>query len=111
MQQQTRKRLLVVALLAGGLAVAAPSQVHAAPFEGPQAVWKWLARVWGDGVAVLWEGRGGKSIHENAGGCIDPNGACVPRPAVCPPNGCATSAGGPTCHAWNDAGGCIDPNG
>jgi len=105
MHQRSLKRVFVVALLAGGLALAGAAQAHAAPFEPSQGLWKWLTRVWEEGVTVLWEGQGtgrGKGIPETAGGCIDLNG-CSPHPV--------TPAAGPTCHAWNDAGGCIDPNG
>jgi hypothetical protein len=105
MHQRSLKRLLVIALLAGGLAFAGPTQVHAAPFTSSPGLWNWLSRVWGEGVTVLWERPGsghGKGIPEKGGGCIDPNG-CLPH--------AETPAAGPTCHAWNDAGGCIDPNG
>jgi hypothetical protein len=105
MHQRSLKRLLFVALLAGGLAFAGPAQAHASPAGGPQAVWRWLARVWEQGVTVLWAGPGearGDASHEKAGGCIDSNG-CSPKSM--------TTAAGPTCHAWTEQGICIDPNG
>ncbi|SRR3954464_13235339 len=104
MQHRSLKHLLVVALLAGGLAVLSPAQVHATPFDGPQGLWTWLAQVWGEGATVLWEhpranrteGRAEKAVV-----CKDPNGC----------TNSLTPGPGPTCHAWNEAGGCIDPNG
>jgi hypothetical protein len=104
MHQRSLKCVLFVAFLAGGLAFAGPAPVHAAPVDAPQAVWKWLARIWEAGVTVLWTPEAGRAvgIPEKAGGCIDPNGCTLnsmPPPA------------GLTCNAWNDAGGCIDPNG
>jgi hypothetical protein len=104
MYQHSLKRILVVALLAGGLTLASASQAQAASFEPSQGVWQWLSRVWEEGVAVLWEGRGasGDDIHEKAGVCIDPNG-CAPH-SMAP-------AGGLACRAWSEAGVCIDPNG
>lgn len=104
MHQHSLKRVLVVALLAGGLAFAGAAQAQAASFESSQGVWQWLSRVWQEGVTVIWTGRGaaGNDIHEKGGVCIDPNG-CVPH-SMAP-------AGRPACHAWTEGGVCIDPNG
>jgi|GEM_PF-6949545 len=105
MHQHSLKRLLSVFLLAGGLAFMGPIQVHAAPVAGPQAVWKWLTRVWEERVPVFWgrpgAGHGGV-IQEKGGVCIDPNG-CAPRSTA--------SAPGPVCRAGSEGGVCIDPNG
>jgi hypothetical protein len=107
MQQRSLKRLLFVALLAGGLAFAGPAQAYAAPVDGPQGWWKWLTQFWGEEVSVFWGHPGPsrpsseKPGWQKQGGCVDPNG-CVHA---------ATPAAGPTCHLWNEQGGCIDPNG
>ena len=104
MQHRSLKHLLVVALLAGGLAVLSPAQVHAAPLDAPQGLWKWLARVWGEGATVLWEHpRAGRTEGrtEKAAVCTDPSG-CTSSLTLTP---------SPTCRAWNEAGACIDPNG
>ena len=109
MHQHSLKRLLSVSLLAGGLAFMGPAQVHAAPVTGPQGLWKWLAQIWGEGVAVVWERpeaghlSSQRPTWQKQGICIDPNGGCSPQSA--------TSAGGPTCHVWTEQGICIDPNG
>src|SRR3954462_9785116 len=102
MHQLSLKRVLFVSVLVGGLALASPVQVHAAPVAGPQAVWKWLERIWEERVTVLWE-RPGKPIAQKQGVCIDPNGGCSPRSV--------TLAAGPLCRGWNEQGVCIDPNG
>src|SRR4051794_29333403 len=106
MHQRSLKRGLFMSVLVGGLAVASPVQVHAAPVAGPQAVWKWLERIWEERVTVLWERPGagrGVGIHEKkAGGCIDPKGCSTQF---------VTPTAGPMCHAWSEAGVCIDPNG
>jgi hypothetical protein len=108
MQHRSLKHLLVVALLAGGLAVLSPTQVRAAPFDGPQGLWTWLARVWGEGATVLWEhpraehpapSRNGHWAEQ--GVCIDPNGSVSSM----------TSPAGPRCRLWDEQGVCIDPNG
>jgi hypothetical protein len=96
------KRLLLVTLLAGGLTFAGPSQAHAAPVGPSQGLWKWLTRVWEEGIAVVWGQPGtGSSIPEKAGACVDPNG-------------CANSTVTPTgqqCRTHDEAGACVDPNG
>lgn len=105
MRQRSLKRVLIVALLAGGLASMGAGQVQAASVESSQGLWKWLARVWEEKVAGVWElpGTGrGHGIHEKAGVGIDPNGGATHS---------VTPAGGPVCHSWSEAGGCIDPNG
>lgn len=106
MHQHSLKRLLSVSLLAGGLALIGPIQVHAAPVAGPQAVWKWLIRAWEETVPVLWGRAGagqGNGLQEKGGVCIDPNGSCTPH-SMAP-------AAGPACRAGSEGGVCIDPNG
>lgn len=105
MHQHSMKRVLIVALLAGGLAFAGAAQAQSPSFEPSQGVWQWLSHVWQEGVTVIWTGRGtaGNDIHEKGGTCIEPNGGCLPH-SMAP-------AGGPVCHTWNDAGACVDPNG
>src|ERR1700681_102498 len=97
MHHLSLKRVLVVALLAGGLALAGATQVYAAPIEPSQGLWRWLTRVWEGGVTVLWERLGAghasspKPAWQKQGVCIDPNG--------CSPNS-VTPAAGPRCNAW-----------
>ena len=99
MHQHSLKRVLVVALLAGGLAFAGAAQAQAAPLEPSQGVWKWLTRVWQEGVTVLWEGRvaSGDGVHEKAGAGID--------------HSVASPGAGPACRTSTEQGVCIDPNG
>jgi hypothetical protein len=97
------KRLLFVTLLAGGLALAGPAQVHAAPIGPAQGAWEWLTRIWREGVAVMWGGGEARSNYpEKAGPCIDPNG-CASSSTSTPPS--------PSCRTQSEAGPCIDPNG
>lgn len=100
MHQHSLKRVLVVALLAGGLAFAGAAQAQAASFESSQGVWQWLSRVWQEGVTVLWEGRGAghdAGNHEKPGVGID---YAVTNPAAVP-----------VCRTTTEQGVCIDPNG
>ena len=104
MSQRSLKRLLFVTLLAGGLAFAGPAQAHAAPVGPSQGWWKWLTRVWEEGVAVVWGG----NPNTSSGPGLSKQGVCVD------PNGCANTAtapAGPRCHLWNEQGVCVDPNG
>ena len=109
MPQRSLKRLLFVTLLAAGLAFAGPAQAHAAPFDTSQGLWKWLTRVWEEGVAVVWGQTGAEHPTSNGDRHWTKQGVCID------PNGCANSAtpasGGPLCRAWTEAGGCIDPDG
>lgn len=104
MHQRSLKRVLIVALLAGGLAFTGAARAQVGSFEPSQGLWQWLTRAWEEGVSVLWErpaaGRGHGS-QEKQGACIDPNG-CFPS---------VTPAARPMCHAWSEQGACIDPNG
>ena len=105
MHHRSMKRVLFVVLLAGGLAVAGPAQAHAAPVDGPRAIWKWLERIWEEKVTVVWERSGpgrGDGGREKGGVCIGPNG--------CSPNSAMMTVG-PTCRAGSEGGVCIDPNG
>ncbi len=109
MSQRSLKRLLFVTLLAGGLALTGPSQVHAAPAGPVQGAWEWLTRVWKERVTVLWKQPVTEHFisperrHQNKqGGCIDPNGCANPGGPV---------SGVTACHAWTDVGVCVDPNG
>ena len=109
-RHRSLKRLLVVTLLAGGLALAGPANAQAAPLDGPQAAWKWLTRIWEQGIAAVWErpaaGRlsSQKPTQQKQGVCIDPNGS------GCSPNSVRPAAG-LTCRALSEQGVCIDPNG
>jgi hypothetical protein len=100
MHQPSLKRVLIVALLAGGLAFAGTAQAEAASFEPSQEVWKWLTLLWEEGVTVLWERPGAgpdDGVHGKAGMGID--------------HSVTTPATGPACRASTEQGVCIDPNG
>jgi len=108
MSHRSLKHLLFVTLLAGGLALAAPAQVHAAPLGPAQGAWEWLTRVWREGVAVFWGQPGVEHPiptesrpWDKQGGCVDPNGCA----------NAATTSTRPRCQLWNEQGVCVDPNG
>lgn len=109
MSQRSLKRLLFVTLLAGGLAFAGPAQAQAAPVGPSQGLWKWLTRVWEEGIAVVWgqPGTGPQGYRQPSqqkqGVCIDPNGS--------PDLVTMGESGSVRCRSWNEQGVCIDPNG